>query len=257
MVRSGWLTPVLPGVYAESDLAEHPDTRIRAVGLWSGSAVLTGTAAARLTFWPDVEVGPVTVANTSSRCAAHGYRMSRRRVPPHLIHSIDNLRCTSPALTALDLVPTHGTDVLDTALRSRRVTLSQLRETLSSTKGRVGNSHRAAAVLDSRDNPWSPAEREAHRLLRSGGITGWVANYPLPMLGVIYYLDIAFPSARVAVEVDGRVHNRDLVFESDRYRQNDIIMAGWRVLRFTWTMLTRYPMVVLATIRRALEHQAG
>ena len=73
------------------------------------------------------------------------------------------------------------------------------------------------------------------------------------MLGVVYYLDIAFPAAKLAIEIDGRAYHDDAAtFENDRWRQNDVVLAGWRVLRFTWQMLTERPQIVLATIRRAL-----
>ncbi|HEX2308075.1 MAG TPA: hypothetical protein VHI14_07145 [Jatrophihabitantaceae bacterium] len=35
-------------------------------------------------------------------------------------------------------------------------------------------------------------------------------------------------------------------FESDRLRQNELVAAGWRVLRFTWRMLYDDPDRVLA-----------
>ena len=53
-----------------------------------------------------------------------------------------------------------------------------------------------------------------------------------------YYLDIAFRRERVASEIDGRLHETDVdLFESDRIRQNALMLRGWLVLRFTWHML--------------------
>ena len=56
------------------------------------------------------------------------------------------------------------------------------------------------------------------------------------------------------IEVDGRKHHGAEAFESDRWRQNALILAGWTVLRFTWAMLVREPENVvddvLAAIRR-------
>jgi very-short-patch-repair endonuclease len=42
------------------------------------------------------------------------------------------------------------------------------------------------------------------------------------------------------------------VFESDRLRQNALLLAGWLVLRFTWQMLTEDPDYVVRTTRQAL-----
>ncbi len=163
------------------------------------------------------------------------------------------LRCTVPSMTALDLCTSLGGEAIDEALRSRQVRIADLYETIRLTPKRRGNSDRRLLILESREQPWSAAEREGHRLLHGGGIRGWTGNYPLPLLGLVYYLDIAFPAAKLAIEIDGRAYHDDAgTFETDRWRQNDVVLAGWRVLRFTWRMLTEQPQIVLATIRRAL-----
>ena len=55
------------------------------------------------------------------------------------------------------------------------------------------------------------------------------------------------------IEIDGRFHEDDQdVFEEDRLRQNALVRAGWRVLRFTYAMLVNNPVYVVAIIRAAL-----
>jgi hypothetical protein len=49
-----------------------------------------------------------------------------------------------------------------------------------------------------------------------------------------YYLDLAYPDAKLAIEVDGfDFHRARAAFDADRRRQNDLVAAGWTVLRFT------------------------
>ena len=68
-----------------------------------------------------------------------------------------------------------------------------------------------------------------------------------------YYLDIAFRRERVASEIDGRLHETDVdLFESDRIRQNALMLRGWLVLRFTWHMLDTDPAYVIATTQEAV-----
>jgi very-short-patch-repair endonuclease len=43
------------------------------------------------------------------------------------------------------------------------------------------------------------------------------------------------------------------VFESDRRRQNALVLEGWLVLRFTWRMLTEQPDLVVRSIQEALS----
>jgi very-short-patch-repair endonuclease len=65
---------------------------------------------------------------------------------------------------------------------------------------------------------------------------------------------VAFPEARVAVEVDGRAwHSAGDRFQHDRSRQNALVAAGWTVLRFTWADLTQRPDLALAVIATTLH----
>ena len=88
------------------------------------------------------------------------------------------------------------------------------------------------------------------RILRNGGITGWVTNHPVNG----YLVDVAFLVEHVAIEVDGFAFHSDAeAFHRDRLRQNSIALRGWQVLRFTWLDLVEYPERVLATIRSAVS----
>ena len=206
LLRDGKVRSVLPGIYAAVDLADLPETRMRAVALRHPDAVLTGAAAARATYWPDVPVKLVEASIPGGARPQSGFRFSRRRVPPELIVERHGLRLTVPAMTALDLASSSCADGIDIALRTRAATLSGMHDALRQTSYRDGNSQRAGLLLDSRDEPWSAAERRAHRYLRAARITGWKANLPVLLAEQQYYIDIAFKAARLAVEIDGRLH---------------------------------------------------
>jgi very-short-patch-repair endonuclease len=251
-LRAGRLRALLPGVYVGAGAAPDLVVRARALMAWSPDAVLTGRAAARLAFWPDLAVVDVEAAARRVRAQTPGYQLERRAIDPELVLERDGLRLTRPALTALDLCSTLGGDAIDTVLRSGSASLAELHSVLDRTGKRRGNDVRRRLLLDSRDEPWSEAERRAHRLLRDAGLAGWVTNHPVHIAGARYYLDIAFPGVMLAIEIDGRVHDRYDAFEYDRARQNDLVLQGWRVLRFTWSMLVERPEAVLLAIHQAL-----
>jgi very-short-patch-repair endonuclease len=258
LVARGDLVPVLPGIYAPADRAATVQTRIRAAMLWDPDSVLTGAAAAAVSFWPNVPLRVVEVAGRRQQTVRRaGFDWSRRRIPAELVRARGPLRYTDPALTALDLCERHGGDGIDAALRTRAASLDGMHEALRLTRHRGGNSGRRVLLLESRDEPWSAAERRFHVLLREAGITGWRANVPVPGPAGRYLLDVAFESARVAAEVDGRLHHTDpAAFEADRHRQNWLVLQGWLVLRFTWLMITEQPSEVVATVRAALGRPA-
>ncbi len=177
-------------------------------------------------------------------------------MPAEWVVAAAPLRLAAPALTALDLATLDDASAVDIALRSRMSTLAQMRAALAATPGRPGNRDRLRVLLDSRDEPWSEAERRAHRLLRAARIRGWTANLPVLVRGCRYYLDLGFRRERLAIEIDGRIHQQDLaLFESDRWRQNALVQAGWRVLRFTWAMLVDHPEEFVHEVGTALEIQ--
>lgn len=72
--------------------------------------------------------------------------------------------------------------------------------------------------------------------------------------GLGYFIDIAFPAQRLAIEIDGRLHETEEdLFQSDRWRQNALVLAGWRVIRFTFEMVRDHPDLMVAVIRRMLS----
>ncbi len=253
LIRTGELASVLPGLCTAAGQTDDFRVRLLALRRWSPDAVLTGAAAARLTFWSTIGVAEVGAA--TDRQAVHaGFRLVRRTIPDELLREQNGLRLTAPALTALDLFDDEGTDGIDHVLRSRAATLAELWRAFELTRGRRGNRLRVRHLLDSRSEPWSAAERLCHRLLHGAGIEGWTADLPVQGGGRNDFLDVGFPDLGVVVEIDGRLHEDDPdVFENDRWRQNDLVLDGWIVVRFTWTMLDQHPDVVLATIRSALE----
>ena len=64
--------------------------------------------------------------------------------------------------------------------------------------------------------------------------------------------DLAWPDRRVLVEFDGDVHRERDVFVNDLRRQNQLVAAGWTVLRFTSADVLCRPADVVAEIRRTL-----
>lgn len=68
--------------------------------------------------------------------------------------------------------------------------------------------------------------------------------------------DFAWPSAMVAVEIEGGVwtggrHTRGSGFTADAEKYNEAALLGWRVLRFTGPMVRRG--AAIEAIKKALE----
>jgi very-short-patch-repair endonuclease len=254
LIRNGGLRSVLPGVYAPPEVCDSIAIRVRALMRWDPDAILVAEAAAWASFWPEIRVSRIACSLRHQRRPQRGYEFNRRQIPPELVINRSGLRYTSPALTALDLCATVGGEAIDQALRTRATTLAHLQRAMELTTARPGNPTRCQLLLDSRAEPWSEAERLFHRLLRKAGITGWQTNQPVVLGGLRFYVDVIFRKLKLAIEIDGRLHHTGVeVFESDRWRQNLLILDGWCVLRFTWTMIEERPEEVIGMVREAIE----
>jgi very-short-patch-repair endonuclease len=207
--------------------------------------------AARLTYWPSAPNVPVTLAlPTTSKRSRGPVQVERRRIPPELVLRRGGLVATQPWATAVELAAgVHGGSAIDEALRTRAATLDQMWEAYVAQPDRPGNVVRRALLHDSRDLPWSEAERRCHHLLRSAGITGWTTNQP----AAGYLVDVLFPRQRVVLEIDGwATHGDRSSFEHDRFRRNALVLAGYVVLNFTWRQLEDDPAWVVSSVQHAL-----
>jgi very-short-patch-repair endonuclease len=68
-----------------------------------------------------------------------------------------------------------------------------------------------------------------------------------------YEVDFLWPEAGLVVEVDGvRYHETARAKERDPVKDNTLLLAGLRVLRYRWRRVTRAEEEVRGELRRAL-----
>ncbi|WP_067976042.1 type IV toxin-antitoxin system AbiEi family antitoxin domain-containing protein [Mycolicibacter icosiumassiliensis] len=253
-IQSGRWRRCGPGVYFADDRPFTTAARIRAA-VWSygTEAVASGLAAA---WWHQLTTATpnlieVTVPRNSHGRPHRGTHVRRRDLSPKDVVERRGLLVTGLALTTLEAAARRGggPTLMDTALQ-RHTELPHLWHAHLRNSGRHGSPTARRMLHAAEGGARSQAERILVRLLHDAGITGWQANYRLGG----YQLDIAFPDVNVAIEVDGwAFHSSPNKFEGDRVRQNQIVLLGWTVLRFTWLDLTTAPDRVIAQVRRAIS----
>ena len=253
-VASGHWRRCARSVYFVDDRPFTDAARIRAA-VWSYGqhAAASGLAAAwwyGLTkFAPDVV--EVTVPRNSHGRRRDGCRVRRRDLDPSDVVEVGGIRLTTLALTVVEAAVQRsgGVKLMDSALQ-RHVELRDLWRAHLRNKGRYGSPRARRLLQAASSGARSEAERLLVKLLRTAGITGWTANYPVGP----YKIDVAFPELKIAIETDGwAFHSDPDAFRRDRKRQNYLILQGWRVLRFTWLDLVEYPQRVIAEIRAAIS----
>ena len=239
--KRGALVSVLPGIFADAAVADHARTRMLALHKCDPNVIFTGATAAALLWTPD-KLPRSVEASTELRVRRDGFTVSRWRPDPDWVTQLGAFRCTNHELTAIDLIPRQGGELIDRILRESnpagREALDRMWAALRAHPQRPGNVRRAQLLGDSTALPWSEAERQAHEQLREHGITGWRANASVPVGATVFPVDLLFKEHNLIVEIDGfEFHRSREAFEHDRARQNQLVEHGWRVLRFTWAMI--------------------
>lgn len=244
-VRSGALTRLAPGVYCDTGRREDLGLRIRAVCATEPTAVITGAAAAAVLWWPELAV-PVVEATHPIRVkrSGPGIRWHRDHVPDELIVEKEGARIAAPALATLDLIPELGGQAIDEALRRKAATLADLGQALTLTPGRGGNQHRAHLLRDSRDEPWSEAERFLQATVRGLVLPcRYATNYPAELPnGTTHPIDLALPDLLLGLEADGyEFHHSRRAFVRDREIPFDLATVGWQIVRIAAEAVTDDP----------------
>lgn len=201
---------------------------------------------------------PLTTRSRSSIAVVH-------RFAGAAVTTVAGFRCTTLAQTLFDVAargasPWAVERAMDDAIAGQRLRVPELDERLAALRGtrRHGLVLMRAFVEERRESGWVAPESElaarAARVLARAA-SGWVRELPLPFRGPVGgRVDFALPAARIVVEADGRRwHTRVADFDRDRWRDNEAIAAGWRVLRFTWAHLTATPDDVVALVRRTIR----
>ncbi|MFT4218147.1 MAG: DUF559 domain-containing protein [Micropruina sp.] len=261
LVRSGAIVRVLPGTFVNAQLITSRLSRCAAALATYPGSLLWGTdAVAALTRTLDKTAfgrqDTVGLAHPQSRYAAPGVRWTRRTVPAEHRVRIDGLRCASASYLAVEAAARDQGAMIERFLRAGLVKPAELSDVLPALASTKGHRERCRVVRASQDNPWSGGERRLQALLRKHRITGWVANAELMIDSRRCFPDVLFEAARLVLEFDGYgVHTKPEVFESDRRRQNALVIGDYRVLRYTWKQLTEDPDTLIAEVRTLMARQ--
>lgn len=241
-LAAGRLVRLTPGLYAAPTTPDSVALRHWAALKKAGATgALRGHSAAWL--WGlDGFAAPyepeVTVADTVQRSAnGRAWRRARPAVMKRVVVR-RGMRVLSLEDTVRELAVELSPDdlealVIELVNRSRRTTAGRLLSACG--RGLPGSTALRAAVAATGDRVLSLWERKLLRLLRQAGVPV-IANYPVvDRKGRRRYLDLAIPSARLVIEVDGfGVHTRRDRFYDDRRRKRALVLQmGWQVVEVT------------------------
>lgn len=198
----------------------------------------------------------VTVARSRSRLSRPGTTVHRCDVDGTLL--VDGIPLTSGVRTVLDLCRTlalaHAVAAADSALRKQRVSLPELVDAAAALPPALGRPRVRAVVTRLDPLSGSVLESLGRILLEDAGLRPFETQHVVrDGRRVIGRVDFAWPEQRLVVEFDGFAFHADRIsYRNDRRRTNQLVLAGWRVLRFSWEDVVGSPHLVVGQVRRAL-----
>jgi len=259
-IADGRLQLLYPGVYAVGHRCLTADGhRLAAVLAGGEGAVLSHISAAGAWDLRPARLGAfdVTIAGGGRSRRVAGIRSHRCRLVPDDVTVLRGIPITTVARTLLDVAETEPQRDVDRALdQAVRLGLFDEREVggvLERAFGRHGLKRLRRGLIRLR-----PDAGRTRSELEDRGLEV-VERYGLPRPEVNekvgdYIVDLLWRRERLVVELDSRAwHLTPDAFENDRRRDATLTVAGYEVLRFTWTQVSQEPTWVTDTIATVLR----
>ena len=175
----------------------------------------------------------------------------------------NGIPCTGLARTVLDVAAVVSSNrlgrTIDAVLRDRRLRLIDLRWVLDThcRRGRNGCAALRRALEERFGDepvPLSDWSRMVADVLVAHGLEYPALEYRIHSENgaFVAQVDLAYPSRRLAIELDSRRWHLDYnSFVNDRRRRNQTTIAGWTVLNFTWSDYASRPEELCAVVTTA------
>ncbi|HET9718617.1 MAG TPA: DUF559 domain-containing protein [Solirubrobacteraceae bacterium] len=162
---------------------------------------------------------------------------------------------TSPARTVVDLTPglspLETENVLAICFAKGLATASQIRQTIERVPARKPGVGTLRRLLErgGHARTRSDYERRLLELIAQAGLPRPLTNHRI----ATHEVDMVWLDRRLVLEFDGfKFHSDRRAFERDRRRDQDLVAAGYRVLRVTARQLEEEPLAVIARLAVAL-----
>jgi len=174
-----------------------------------------------------------------------------RVLNPSLVTARNHIRTVKPLVTILDLgAVVSVVEVGDAIIRGRQKRLFSVHDVektidLFARPGRTGvaSARKAVALIMIGDRPAeSVLEFRFHLAAERYSLPPYSYQHLVKIGKKRYYIDFAYPEVMLAVEVDGYERRASAAsLEYDLGRQNQLSLAGWNFMRFSWAKVEHDP----------------
>lgn len=227
-------------------------------------AVFSGRTAAWLHGLDVPACDPIEVTLPKSSQTSHlaRVRLTRSDYLASEVSDVRGLPATSLVRTMADLCRrkpvVDGVVLLDMALRAGLLALEELCAWQNDHPRHRGIARLVCAMQMADAGSESPMETRLRVLLMAEGLPRPDVQRSLhdPNGSFLARPDLCYLDARLLIEYDGASSHRDRLADDNR-RQNRLVDAGYRVLRFTAGDILHRPATVVGQVRRALAYSSS
>jgi len=183
--------------------------------------------------------------------------------------AFDGIPCTSPARTLVDLAGVVGERTLRSAFeraaaRRRMLDIPAIEQSIDPRRrgmkvllGLIDDWRGAAPLLKTRGKLKSPLEAKVLPLIVQRDLPAPLFNAPVQIAEGRIEVDFLWPGQRFALEADSRdFHGTAVAFERDRWRDRELMRAGYSVLRVTHQQAEREAEAVAEAVAFKISRAA-
>ena len=246
-IAAGHLHPVFRGIHAvgHRQITEQGRLMAAVLACGSGAAISHRSAGSLLGLLDRTPVVIDVIAPPSRGRKIDGIRFHRVRPPRRdEVGTVAGVPCTSPARTLVDLAGVVGDWTLRSAFEraaQRRLldipaieaSMDPARRGVRSLRALVEEWRRAAPVAK-KGRLKSPLEAKVLPLVLRRSCSAPLLNAPVEIANGRIEVDFLWPERRFVLEADSRdFHGTAVAFERDRWRDRELMRAGYSTLRVT------------------------
>jgi len=262
-----WLRPV-NAVYVIATSAGTWKRQCKIAELSVHGAAVAGRSALALHEASGFKPGPIELLGPVNASRVHPFATVHRYAGAKLT-VVDGIRVTTIPQSLFDVAsrvsPWNLERAMDDAILGKRLDINDLKERLDFYVGsrRPGLPRIRPLVLERLEDGWTPPESELEALLID--VLTRLPTNPMIVRQATFpwrdakpgRVDILLPAHKLIIEADGRRwHARLKDFDRDRWRDNEAVAHGHRVMRFTWVHLNHLADDAVTLVNQACTGSA-
>ncbi len=261
--KGGTFIDAAPGVYLVAGSPSGWERDLWVAHLWAGTDTAISHRAAAAAWGLAARPREIDVCYLGEKrkgCPGIKTHYTRLWLPGDICER-DGLTLTSPTRTMIDIAGIKGfplSTALDEALRRKLVSIPRLEMRLDriSRRGRRGVPelwHLLQKLKQGSRRPRSELERRFFECLVAAGLPRPIREHRIEWEGKRFYLDFAFPYAKIAVEADSyEWHTDPSAWKRDLGKRNAAAALGWTLLHSTWADLADRNAPIYQQLRQLL-----